>query len=72
MEKLEEKKYKIENISISIECEIPKIDPKTDEMKMVISHTCDIEEDIIGITATTGEGNFEGIKAQVIVLISRI
>ncbi len=47
---------KIVHLSISIECKIPKISPKIDEMKSNIARILQIEEKSIGITATTGEG----------------
>lgn len=48
--------YKIEHLSISIECEIPKITPKIEQMRANISRILDIKENQVGITATTGEG----------------
>ena len=44
------------HLSISIECKIPKITPKIDEMRKNIARILDINENCVGITATTGEG----------------
>lgn len=52
-------KYLNENIvhlSISIECKVPKISPKIDDMRKNIARILNISENSIGITATTGEG----------------
>jgi 2-C-methyl-D-erythritol 2,4-cyclodiphosphate synthase len=43
------------NVSISIECKLPKISPKIPEMRNSISKLLDIPDNCIGITATTGE-----------------
>jgi 2-C-methyl-D-erythritol 2,4-cyclodiphosphate synthase len=47
---------KIVHVSISIECQIPKISSKIPEMRNNISKLMGIPENCIGITATTGEG----------------
>ena len=47
---------KIVHLSISIECKIPKISPKIEEMRKNIARVLNVEENCIGITATTGEG----------------
>lgn len=47
---------KIVHISISIECQIPKISPKVEEMRSNIARILQIKENCVGITATTGEG----------------
>lgn len=46
---------KIVHLSISIECKVPKISPKIDEIRKNISRILNIEENCIGITATSGE-----------------
>lgn len=48
--------YDIEHLSISIECKIPKISPRVEEMRENIARILDIDEDQVGITATSGEG----------------
>lgn len=47
---------KIVHLSISIECQIPKISPKVEEMRKNIARILQIKENCVGITATTGEG----------------
>lgn len=46
---------KIVHLSISIECQTPKISPKVEEMRSNIARILKIKENCIGITATTGE-----------------
>lgn len=48
--------YKIEHLSISIECKSPKITPKIEEMRENIARILEVKENQVGITATTGEG----------------
>ena len=55
-EALKKKKKKIVHLSISIECKIPKISPKIEEMRKNIARVLNVEENCIGITATSGEG----------------
>lgn len=47
---------KIVHISISIECKRPKISPKIELMRVNIAKILNINENNVGITATTGEG----------------
>lgn len=47
---------KIVHLSISIECKVPKISPKIEDMRKNIARILNISENSIGITATTGEG----------------
>lgn len=49
-------KEKIVHISIAIECKVPKISPKIEEMRSNIARILNISQNSIGITATTGEG----------------
>jgi len=63
---------KIIHVSISIECQIPKITPKIKEMREKIASLLDISPDNIGITATTGKdltafGRSEGIQVLSVV-----
>ncbi len=67
--------YKIDHISISVECKTPKISPKIDDMKKSIAAILDISETDIGITATSGEeltsfGQGKGIQSLSIVTAS--
>lgn len=47
---------KITHVSISIECLTPKITPKISEIRHSIAKLLNLEENCVGITATTGEG----------------
>ncbi len=65
---------KIVHISISIECKMPKITPKIEEMRKNIARILSISENSVGITATTGEGLTEfgkgnGVSAFVIITV---
>jgi 2-C-methyl-D-erythritol 2,4-cyclodiphosphate synthase len=64
--------YKIVHLSISIECKIPKITPKIEEMKESIGALLNIENSAIGITATTGENLTEFGKGNGIQVFSII
>lgn len=55
---------KIVHLSISIECKIPKISPKIEDMRKNIARILNISENSIGITATTGEGLTECGKGK--------
>lgn len=46
----------IVHLSISIECKTPKISPKVEEMRKNIARILEINENCVGITATSGEG----------------
>jgi len=72
---IEERGYVINNIGIMIEAKVPKIEPHTKKMKECIAKLLKINEDQIGITATSGNGltafgKGEGI--QVITIVSLI
>lgn len=47
---------RIVHVSISVECQTPKITPKIPELRKSISSLLGIPENCVGITATTGEG----------------
>lgn len=49
-------KEEIVHVSIAIECKIPKITPKIEEMRKNIARILQIKENCVGITATTGDG----------------
>lgn len=67
-------KEKIIHVSISIECKMPKVSPKIEELRKSISDVLKINENQVGITATTGEGLTEfgkgnGISVFVILTV---
>ena len=64
--------YTIANVGVSIEARRPRIEPMAAQMKVCIAHLLDIQEDQVGITATSGEGltafgRGEGIQVFAIV-----
>mgnify|MGYP000940299310 CR=1 FL=1 len=64
--------YTIGNVGISIEARRPRIEPMAGQMKATIARLLDVDEDRVGITATSGEGltsfgRGEGIQVFVIV-----
>jgi len=72
---LKKKKYKINNIDITVIAESPKIYPFIDDMKTNISKVLNLPKQRIGIKATTNEkmgflGRGEGIAAMAAVSIS--
>ena len=60
------------HVSISIECQTPKISPKVEEMRKNIARILNVPENSIGITATTGEGLTEFGKGNGISVFSCI
>ena len=69
------KAYKLNNVSISIECSTPKIEPLVDKMKQSLSQLLNITQENIGITATSGEGLTDfgkGLGIQATVAVSLI
>ncbi len=48
-------KGKITHISISIECKVPKINAKVNQIRENIARILNISENCVGITATSGE-----------------
>ena len=69
--------YEIIHVSISIECQQPKISPKIDELKKSIASALGLSPNDVGITATSGEGltsfgRGEGIQAISIVTCSLV
>jgi 2-C-methyl-D-erythritol 2,4-cyclodiphosphate synthase len=72
---LKKKKYRINNVDISVIAEKPKIYPFIDEMKINISKVLKISKQRIGLKATTNEkmgfiGRGEGIAAMAVVSVS--
>ena len=55
---------RILHLSISIECKVPKISPKIEEMRKNLARILNIGENCIGITATSGEELTEAGKGN--------
>ena len=69
-----EKGFEISNIDATILCEIPKINPRREEIKENLASILEIEKNRINVKATTMEkmgfiGRKEGICALAIVLL---
>ena len=70
-----QKGYTLGNADITIVCQVPKLAPHLDEMKSVLSKSCDSTPDSINIKATTTEkmgftGREEGISCHAVVLLN--
>ena len=68
--------WEINNIDSVIIAERPKIKPFVDSMKQKISKTLNIDDDLVGIKATTNEklgpeGREEGISCHSVVLLQK-
>lgn len=71
-EHIKEKDYQISNLGISIEAKEPKILPIANQIRESLAKILQIEEEKIGINATTGEeltvfGKGEGIQVWAVV-----
>ena len=68
-------KNDIVHLSISMECKVPKISPKIAEIRTSIANILKINENQIGITATTGEeltefGKGKGIQVFTVLTVN--
>ena len=66
--------YKITHVSIVIECKTPRIDVLVPKLKESIAYLLSIDEEDVGITATSGEdlsefGRGEGIYSTAIITV---
>ncbi|MDR2437680.1 MAG: 2-C-methyl-D-erythritol 2,4-cyclodiphosphate synthase [Endomicrobium sp.] len=73
---LKKKKYKVNNVDITIVAESPKVHPFICNMKINISRVLKLSKQRIGIKATTNEkmgfiGRSEGIAAMAVASISK-
>lgn len=71
------KGYTLGNADITIVCQAPKLAPHIDEMKNVLSKSCDSAPESINIKATTTEkmgfpGRKEGISCHAVVLLNQL
>ncbi|MGE3279346.1 MAG: 2-C-methyl-D-erythritol 2,4-cyclodiphosphate synthase [Candidatus Altimarinota bacterium] len=68
--------FMIKNVSISLECAQPKIEPLIEQLKASLSELFSINPQQVGITATSGEGltpfgKGEGVKCSCVVSLKR-
>ena len=76
LEHVEEKGYRINNVSIGVEGKTPKIEPVAKKIKEKISKIAGIPIESVGITATSGEGmtafgRGEGVQVLAIVSLTK-
>jgi len=76
LQKMEERDYVLDHLSISLECLKPKVEPIAEQLKESLSKILELDPLKIGITATSGEklssfGKGEGIRCSCIVSLSR-
>ncbi|MDP3210653.1 2-C-methyl-D-erythritol 2,4-cyclodiphosphate synthase [Methylotenera sp.] len=74
---LQAKSYRIINIDCTVVCELPKLAPHTEQMRIYIAEDCDIDLDAVNVKATTTEklgftGRGEGIAAEAVCLIQKV
>lgn len=77
LKEAQESGWRVNNISVSLECSLPKIDPLVPELKKSLSALLEIDEGRVGITATSGEalspfGKGEGIRCTCMVSLRSI
>lgn len=73
---LRESGWKLGNADVTVICELPKVGPHADAMRVLIAEDLGVAVDVISIKATTSEmlgftGRGEGIAAQAVCLIMR-
>ena len=73
---LKEKGYSIGNLDCTVVLELPKVNPKRNEIIAWLAGLLQIEEDRISLKATTSEkmsfvGRSEGLKAYAVALIKK-
>lgn len=72
LQQARERGYRPQNLSLSLECSQPKVEPLVDDMKDSLSKLLELDRKHIGITATSGEGlsrfgKGEGIRCTCVV-----
>lgn len=71
---LEKSPYIIANVSITLECSTPRLEPKNMEMRHNLGRVLDLSVAQIGLTSTSGDhltsfGNGKGIYCQAVILL---
>lgn len=69
--------YIVGNIDCTVICEMPKLSPHTEQMRINIAEDCQVKIDAINVKATTSEklgftGRGEGIAAEAVCLIQKV
>ncbi len=74
---LKAKNYRVSNLDCTVICELPKLSPHTEQMRINIAEDCAVSIDAINVKATTTEqlgftGRGEGIAAEAVCLICNV
>ncbi len=74
---LKAKSYRVSNLDCTVICELPKLSPHTEQMRINIAEDCAVSIDVINVKATTTEklgftGRGEGIAAEAVCLICAV
>lgn len=69
--------YIVGNIDCTVICEMPKLSPHTEQIRINIAEDCQVKIDAINVKATTTEklgftGRGEGIAAEAVCLIQKV
>lgn len=69
--------YIVSNIDCTVICELPKLAPHTEQMRVNIAEDCNVDLQVVNVKATTTEklgftGRGEGIAAEAVCLIQKI
>lgn len=77
LKKMNQEKFKINNLGIMIEASRPKLEPYCLKIKKSLAQILNLQESQIGLTFTSGEGltafgRGEGMKAEVVCSLVRI
>lgn len=69
--------YIVGNIDCTVICEMPKLSPHNEQMRINIAEDCQVKIDAINVKATTTEklgftGRGEGIVAEAVCLIQKV
>lgn len=76
MDLIKSKGWRVENMDATVVLEKPKVNPKIDQIKEVLSALLEVEKDAIGLKATTSEkmgfvGQELGIQVHSVVLLTK-
>jgi len=76
LKQMKELGYRVQNVSLSLECKQPKVEPLVESMKDSLSALLELDRRHIGITATSGEGltsfgKGEGVKCACVITLAR-
>lgn len=75
MEKVRDRRYRVENCDLTLLCESPRLAPYRERIRERVAQVLGVEPDAVGLKATTNErlgaiGRGEGIAALAVVLLA--